>query len=140
MVEEQLQALGTDVLTVRPGQGWHRGVRSSSARMNVTDAYAVEREADAIVLAAPEMVSNVQTEFGRSNANMRVTGTTANFARLNNYEVEYGRFFSEEENAGRRRVAVLGGAVPEVFSSTPIEMLGQRISLRNVTFEVVGVL
>jgi putative ABC transport system permease protein len=139
-VESQLQALGTDVLTVRPGQGWHRGVRSSSARMYVTDAYAVEKEADAILMAAPEMVSNAQIEFGRSNANMRVTGTSANFAELNNYQVEYGRFFSDEENAGRRRVAVLGGAVAETFQSTPLEMLGQRITIRNVTFEVVGVL
>ena len=78
----QLQALGTDVLTVRPGQGWHRGVRSSNARMYLTDAYAVQSGTEAITLAAPEMVSNAQVEFNRSNANMRVTGTTANFAEL----------------------------------------------------------
>ena len=139
-VESQLQALGTDVLTGRPGQGWHRGVRSSSARMYLTDAYAVESGTEAITLAAPEMVSNAQIEFGRSNANMRVTGTTANFAELHNYSVEYGRFFTPEEDAGRRRVAVLGGAVAETFQSTPIDMLGRTISIRNVTFEVVGVL
>jgi len=139
-VEAQLQALGTNVLTVRPGQGWHRGVRSGSARMYLTDAYAVEDRADAIVLAAPEMVSSAQVEFNRSNANVRVTGTTANFAELNSFEAEYGRFFTAEEDAGRRRVAVLGGTVPELFDSTPLEMLGQRISIRNVTFEVVGVL
>jgi len=139
-VESQLQALGTDVLTVRPGQGWHRGVRSGDARMYVTDAEAVQNQADAILMAAPEMVSNAQVEFGRSNANMRVTGTTASYATLNNYDVEYGRFFTAEEDAGRRRVAVLGGAVPEMFQSTPIDMLGQRINIRNVTFEVVGVL
>jgi putative ABC transport system permease protein len=139
-VESQLQALGTDVLTVRPGQGWHRGVRSSDARMYLTDSYAVERGADAIELAAPEMVSNAQVEYGRSNANVRVTGTTASYSELNNYEPEYGRFFSEAENSGRRRVAVLGGTVPEMFSATPLEMLGQNISIRNVTFEVIGVL
>ncbi len=139
-VEAQLQALGTNVLTVRPGQGWHRGVRSGSARMYLTDAYAVEDRADAIVLAAPEMVSSAQVEFGRSNANLRVTGTTENFAELNSFEAEYGRFFTAEEDAGRRRVAVLGGTVPELFDSTPLEMLGQRLSIRNVTFEVVGVL
>ena len=139
-VEAQLQALGTNVLTVRPGQGWHRGVRSGSARMYLTDAYAVEDRADAIVLAAPEMVSSAQVEFNRSNANVRVTGTTANFAELNSFEAEYGRFFTAEEDAGRRRVAVLGGTVPELFDSTPLEMLGQRISIRNVTFEVVGIL
>ncbi len=139
-VEAQLQALGTNVLTVRPGQGWHRGVRSGSSRMYLTDAYAVEDRADAIVLAAPEMVSSAQVEFNRSNASIRVTGTTANFAELNSFEAEYGRFFTAEEDAGRRRVAVLGGTVPEVFDSTPLEMLGQRISIRNVTFEIVGVL
>ena len=139
-VESQLQALGTDVLTVRPGQGWHRGVRSSNARMYVTDAYAVESGTEAITMAAPEMVSNAQVEFNRSNANMRVTGTTAKFAELNNYEVEYGRFFTPEEDAGRRRVAVIGGEVPETFQSTPLDMLGETISIRNVTFEVVGVL
>jgi putative ABC transport system permease protein len=139
-VEAQLQALGTNVLTVRPGQGWHRGVRSGSARMYLTDAYAVEDRADAIVLAAPEMVSSAQVEFNRSNANLRVTGTTANFAELNSFEAKYGRFFTAEEDAGRRRVAVLGGTVPELFDSTPLEMLGQRISIRNVTFEIVGVL
>jgi putative ABC transport system permease protein len=139
-VESQLQALGTDVLTVRPGQGWHRGVRSSNARMYVTDAYAVESGTEAITMAAPEMVSNAQVEFNRSNANMRVTGTTAKFAELNNYEVEYGRFFTPEEDAGRRRVAVIGGEVPETFESTPLDMLGETISIRNVTFEVVGVL
>jgi putative ABC transport system permease protein len=139
-VESQLQALGTDVLTVRPGQGWHRGARSGSARMYLTDAEAVEEEADAILMAAPEMVSNAQVEFGRSNANLRVTGTTTSYATLNNYAVELGRFFTVDEDAGRRRVAVIGGAVPEMFQSTPIEMLGQRININNVTFEVIGVL
>ena len=87
-VESQLQALGTDVLTVRPGQGWHRGVRSSSARMYLTDAYAVETGTEAITLAAPEMVSNAQVEFNRSNANVRGTGTPASSAELNNHEAE----------------------------------------------------
>ena len=139
-VESQLQALGTDVLTVRPGQGWHRGARSGSARMYLTDAEAVQNEASSILMAAPEMVSNAQVESGRSNANLRVTGTTANFAELNNYVPEFGRFFTGEENAGRRRVAVLGGAVPEMFQSTALDMLGQQINIRNVTFDVIGVL
>jgi putative ABC transport system permease protein len=108
--------------------------------MYLTDAEAVEEEADAILMAAPEMVSNAQVEFGRSNANLRVTGTTTSYATLNNYAVELGRFFTVDEDAGRRRVAVIGGAVPEMFQSTPIEMLGQRININNVTFEVIGVL
>jgi putative ABC transport system permease protein len=139
-VEQQLESLGTNVLTVRPGQGWHRGARSAPTRMYVDDAYAVDEGAEAIAEVSPEMVGNHQVGFSRSNANLRITGTTPNFASLNNYTVEIGRFFAEQENAGRRRVAVVGGAVPELFAATGLQMVGQRISVRNVTFEVIGVL
>jgi putative ABC transport system permease protein len=139
-VQEQIDALGTNVLTVRPGQLWFHGARGARARMYVSDALAVAEEAEVITAVAPEMVSTLQVEHGRSNANLRVTGTTSNFADLNAYEVVVGRFFSRMENEGRRRVAVLGGAVPDLLGSTPLEIVGQRITINNVGFEVVGVL
>ena len=139
-VEDQIARLGTNVLTVRPGQGWFRGVRSGNARLTVDDAEAVAREAEAITMVAPEMDASFQVELGRTNANLRVMGTTPNFVDVNNYEVLYGRFFDASENAGRRRVAVLGGAVPATLDADPATLVGQRMSIRNVSFEIVGVL
>ncbi len=140
-VQEQIEQLGTNVLSVRPGQAWFRGTRGgSSAKMEVKDALIVQRDASAITAVAPEMQRNAQVEFGRSNANLRVTGTSANYYEVNNYEVIMGRFFEGYENEGRRRVAVLGGAVPAVLGTTPEMIVGQKMSIQNVTFEVVGVL
>ncbi len=139
-VESQISRLGTNVLTVRPGQGMMGGVRGGSdARLTVEDATALTR-ADAVVAIAPEMRSNLQTQFGRTNANVRIMGTTPNYASINNYVVELGRFFSESENSGRKRVAVLGGAIPGVLGTDAASIVGQTISIRNITFEVVGVL
>ncbi len=139
-VQSQIEALGTDVLTVRPGQIWFRGAHGGQSRMYATDAAAVEQDAEVVTAVAPEMVNSLQVEYGRSNANLRVAGTTPNFADLNRYRVQIGRFFDERENAGRRRVAVLGGAVPEVLGSAAADIVGQRIAISNVAFEVVGVL
>jgi putative ABC transport system permease protein len=139
-VQEQIEQLGTNVLSVRPGQAWFRGTRGGDAKMEVKDAFAVERDASSIIAVAPEMMSNAQIEYGRSNANLRVTGTTPNYHEVNNYKVSVGRFFDGQENEGRRRVAVLGGAVPAVLGTTAEMVVGEKISIRNVTFDVVGVL
>ena len=141
-VDEQISALGTNVLTVRPGQGMFRGVRGgSNARLTMEDFEAVKaRATTAIVQLAPEMQGQLQVQFGRSNASIRILGTTPNFADVNNYTVQMGRFFDESEVQGRRRVAVLGGAVPAVLGVEAGDVLGQMISIRNISFEVVGVL
>ncbi len=139
-VEEQIARLGTNVLTIRPGQGMFGGVRGGSdARLTVEDAAAIAA-APSIVSIAPEMRGQLQVQFGRSNANVRIMGTTANYADVNNYRVAVGRFFDESENAGRKRVAVLGGAVPAVLGTDATSIVGHTISIRNITFEVVGVL
>ena len=139
-VEQQIANLGTNVLTIRPGQGMFRGVRGGGARLRVQDAEAVESGAPAVIAMAPEMQGQLQVQFGRSNANVRIMGTTANYAEVNNYEIELGRFFNEGEDQGRRRVAVLGGGVLEALGTTAPEIVGQTISIRNISFEVVGVL
>ncbi|MCG8469807.1 MAG: ABC transporter permease [Gemmatimonadetes bacterium] len=139
-VEEQIAALGTNVLTVRPGQGFSRGVRGSGARMTMDDVDAVQGNAPAIVELAPEMQGQLQIQFGRTNANVRIMGTTPNYHRVENYTVSMGRFFDEAENQGRRRVAVLGGAIPAVLGVEPGELLGRTMSIRNISFEIVGIL
>ncbi|MFQ5679243.1 MAG: ABC transporter permease [Gemmatimonadota bacterium] len=139
-VEEQIARLGTNVLTVQPGLGDFHGVRSGEARLTVDDVEAVRRGSPSIEALAPQMQRSYQVKYRRANANTRIIGTTPNFPRVNNWDVEIGRFFTEAENSGRRRVAVLGSAVPEELGVTAAEVLGRPISIRNITFEVVGVL
>ncbi|MEE8520272.1 MAG: ABC transporter permease [Gemmatimonadota bacterium] len=139
-VEEQIDRLGSNVLTVRPGQAWFHGVRGGDTKLTVDDAEAVGREATSVAWLAPEMRGNYQIEYRRSNANLRVIGTTASYPMVNHYKVKLGRFFDTREDEGRRRVAVLGGAVPKVMGINALQLIGQQITIRNLTFEVVGVL
>jgi len=139
-VEEQIAQLGTNVLTIRPGQGMFGGVRGGSeARLTVEDAEAIAA-APAVVSIAPEMRGNQQVVFNRANANVRIMGSTSNYAEVNNYDLALGRFFDRSENEGRKRVAVLGGAIPGLLGTDAMSIVGRTISIRNITFEVVGVL
>ncbi len=139
-VQEQISSLGTDVLTVRPGSGWFSRGGSRAARLTVDDLRMVERNASSVARMAPEMDENFQVEFGAANANFRVVGTTPSYREISRMDLRFGRFFDLEEDQGRRRVAVLGSAVPEALGVDPLEMVGRQISIRNIGFEVVGVM
>jgi putative ABC transport system permease protein len=86
------------------------------------------------------MQSSEQVKYGRANANLRIVGTVPAFQRVNRYEIALGRFFDTREDEGRRRVAVLGGAVPGVLGIDATELVGQQIAIASIPFEVVGVL
>jgi len=54
-------------------------------------------------------------------------------------DIDYGRFFSEEDDSNRAHVAVIGSeAKTKLFGG--LYPIGQRIRLNGISFEVIGVL
>jgi putative ABC transport system permease protein len=140
-VQEQIQRLGTDLLSIYPGQSFMHGVASEQrVSLTLADAEAVQREAKVISNVVPEMSGNRQVTFGNSNINVSIVGTTANYVPVNNYKVEAGRMFTMGDNAARRRVAVIGGAVPNMLNSNGRAMIEQTIQIGGIPFEIVGLL
>ncbi len=140
-IEEQIQALGTDRLSIYPGQSFHRGVASSS-RVSLTtdDAAALAADAPALRAVVPELSSNFQIKYGSRNANIRVVATTPEYVTVNNMELVAGRNLGHGDGDARRRVAVLGSAVPEMVDANGEAMIGQELVIRGLRFEVIGLL
>jgi putative ABC transport system permease protein len=71
--------------------------------------------------------------------NTTILGCTINYPSVRNYKVASGRFFTQDEVDGRRRVAVIGSYIKsELFpDSNPI---GAMIKVGRLRLEVVGVL
>lgn len=66
-------------------------------------------------------------------------GVTSAYARMHASQPELGRFFTDEEDKKRSRVAVIGMTiVREVFGGQ--NPLGEMIKINRVSFQVVGVL
>jgi len=140
-VEEQIQALGTDLLSVYAGQSMRHGVASAN-RVSLTtdDAVALAQGAYALKAVIPELSRNQQIKFGNQNANVSVLATVPAYVEVNNYTVVAGRMFTKADNDAKRRVVVLGYAVPETLGGNGAAMIGQQISIRGIPFEIIGLL
>jgi len=138
-ISERLQSLGTNVVSVRPGSGFARGIDRGNARLTVDDAEALAGS-DVIAAVVPEMESRYQVEYGGSNGNLSVLGTWPDYFGVRNQKLADGRFFTMAENDSRRRVAVIGALVGERLGVPTASLLGQKITIRGVSFEVIGIL
>jgi putative ABC transport system permease protein len=140
-VQDQIERLGTNLLSVYPGQSFMRGV-ASGERVSLTmdDADALRQAARVITEVVPEMSSNRQVKLANTNINVSIVGTTPNYTGVNNYEIDAGRMFTAGDDDGRRRVAVVGGGVPNQLGVNGVAMIGQTLSIGGIPFEVVGLL
>ena len=139
-VREQIETLGTDLLSVYAGQSMHRGVSSSSVRLTTDDSEALQREGRGFKAIIPEMRRTQQVKYLNQNLSVNVIGTSPAYVDANNYTVAYGRAFTAGDGESRKRVAVLGYAIPDQLSANPAALLGQQIAIRGIPFEIIGVL
>lgn len=143
-IKARITSLGTTLLTVNPGQVQARGIASEAdrARITMSDAIALE-DANSTYISAvqPEMNRQLQVQFNTKNTSTQIVGTTANYPEVRKYEMEAGRMFTTQEDAGKQRLAVLG---PVVVTNLGIEnanaIIGESIRIRGIQFTVVGVL
>ena len=140
-VEDQIASLGANTFTIYPGQSFRGGVAQGD-RVNLTtdDYLAIKREARLIKEVVPELASNQQVTYGGQNLNTQVLGTTANFLEVLNYSVQYGRPFTDGDDESRQRYVLLGSEVPEQLGQNAQAMIGQSLSIRGISFEIIGVL
>jgi putative ABC transport system permease protein len=137
-VEQQLEALGANVITVTTWMRFAQGIAREQA-LTTDDAVALRNEARNVSAVAPEQSSRQQVKLGNRNLNLSVIGTTQDHAVVNGFELENGRMLTAIDDSSRRRVAVLGGEVPEQLGTTAEALLGRSILIKSLPFEVVGV-
>jgi len=140
-VEEQINRMGTSVLTIRPGQEFSHGVSRGDTQMSIEDAEALRNATRGFLRISPELQSRMQVTYLRWNSNNQVMGVWPDYFDMYDHGLISGRYFTEGEVRGRRRVAVLGYSIRESLGEIPAELLiGETIQVRGIPFEVIGVL
>jgi putative ABC transport system permease protein len=138
-INSQLDSLGGNILSVRAGSWFHRGVSSAEKQLSIDDAAAIERDVAAATAVVPETSGRIQVKFGNQNRNINIVGTTPNYADVNNFDLMYGRMFTEAENESKKRVIVLGGEVPPLLETEANMLIGQSILIKGTSFEIIGI-
>ncbi|HET7671478.1 MAG TPA: ABC transporter permease [Burkholderiales bacterium] len=140
-VEEQIRALGSNLLLVMSGATTAGGVRmgfGSNFTLSEDDAAAINREIpDAI--AAPALRGSAQVIWGNSNWSTQIYGVTPEYLDARQWPLAAGRVFEPAEMSGAGKVCLIGSTVAkQLFGSA--DPLDQVIRIKRVPFTVIGVL
>jgi putative ABC transport system permease protein len=139
-VQKSIANLGTNILQVRPGQGFGRGGGSARpADFKPGDLLAIrDQVAGGSAVAAQAQASGAAIHDG-ANWSTTITGTTNGYFDVQPWALAEGRYFTPAEEAAGRSVCILGATVNKnVFrSETPV---GSRMRIGNVSCEVIGLL
>ena len=140
-IQAEINRMGTSVLTISPGQQRSFGVSRGDTELSIDDALALRVETGGLLTVSPEQQTYMQISYLRWNSRSRVVGVWPEYFNIYDHELLHGRFFTQSEVQGRRRVAVLGYTASEDLGETPPEiLLGETIQIRGIGFEVVGIL
>jgi macrolide transport system ATP-binding/permease protein len=141
-IESSLASLGSNMLMLRPGAIRVAGVAQeagATTRLTIDDVAAIREHVPGVKEAAPNVTGRARVTFENKNWNTLVRGTGPEYAEMRASEPEVGRFFTEEENQRRQRVALIGlTVVRELFGDR--NPVGEFIKLNKVNFQVIGVL
>jgi putative ABC transport system permease protein len=155
-VQQQLQSLGTNVLTVFSSRGFGFGPggggfggrstpgnQSRAAQLTMKDVQALEQRANAPDLKSVNPVVGVPsvtaTYQGATYQPGQFLGTTPGYFGAANWHVAAGRLLTDADRANHAHVVVLGATVAQnLFGAA--NPLGQTIAVNGIQFQVVGVL
>jgi putative ABC transport system permease protein len=141
-VAEQIQSLGSNLIIVLSGSRTASGVRlGSGSQLTVTedDARAIEREIDAVQVAAPTVRGGVQVVAGNANWSTGLVGVTPGFLDARDWATALGRPLSQEDLDGAAKVVLLGQTVAQnLFGGG--DPTGQVVRINRVPLTVIGVL
>jgi putative ABC transport system permease protein len=141
-VAAQLARLGSNLVVVVPGNIVQGGVSlGAGARQSLVpgDATAIATQIPGAAAVAPQASMTAQVLAGNNNWSTSILGTTPPWLQAQAWTVASGRFFTFQENREMAKVAVLGQTVATNLFGTS-NPIGQTIIVRNVPFQVIGVL
>ncbi len=140
-IQSQLASLGSNLLTVRPGQMRVQGVAIQAGtvtRLTFPDLTAIS-QVSSVTRVSPSVTGRVQVVYGGKNANTQVEGVSTDFASMRASDPSVGRFFTDDEFRSRAKVVVLGTTVvKELFGDT--NPIGETIKINLINFTVIGIL
>lgn len=141
-IESQLSSLGANILVLRTGamrMGGASAEAGATALLYPEDGMAIRQKFPGVVEAAPNVQGRGQVSFKNKNWNTQLMGVVPEYKDLRSYQPSEGRFFTEEENRKRARVAVIGATLHrELFGGK--NAIGETIRINKNNFLVIGLL
>ena len=136
-VSDQISAMGTNQLIVRPGQ--RRGSGSNTPNFKQKDVDLIQNQVTGIAGVAPYSTVSANVIAQAKNYTTLITGTTNDFFTVGNWELQSGRKFQYGELKSGKASCILGTTVKNKLFAEQ-NPVGSRVRIKQFTCEVIGVL
>jgi putative ABC transport system permease protein len=145
LILNQVSSLGSNLVGILPGKSEDDGPPASAMGILITtlkndDIKALVGPEFPDVVAATGYVRGADTiNWGDNKIDTNFVGVSTDLLKVEDTSVRDGRFFSDEEEKGMAKVAVIGSQVAdELFAET--DPVGKQIRIKKTPFTVIGVM
>jgi macrolide transport system ATP-binding/permease protein len=138
-VLERIQAMGTDLLTIRRGPP---AVRASGVIVTsfLPEDLPFIASVPGVAMTVPETELSSLVRFGDQDLTVTTVGTGEDFPRVHDWPPDAGVFFTAEHVMRYAQVVVLGRTVVKNLFPNAVNPLGQYVLIGNAPFMVIGVM
>jgi putative ABC transport system permease protein len=143
-IQNQIQSLGANLLTINPGAqriGGVRGAPGGVTTLTLEDAEAIKNspEIASIINVSPEFSRRTQVVAGGTNTNTQIVGVTPAYSSIHKITLTSGSFISQRDVDSMSKVAVLGPQVVSDLYGEGSDPIGQNIKINGKSFKIIGV-
>jgi putative ABC transport system permease protein len=138
-----MSSMGSNLVMIMPDFQSRGGVSlgaSNSMVLKYSDVTAIRNEAASISLVSPSVNSSGQAIYGNQNTLTSIYGISEEYLEIRKLTIETGRIFNETEVRSMAKVCLLGQTVVENLFGEDSDPVGATIRIKNLPFEVIGVL
>ncbi|WP_260924471.1 ABC transporter permease [Novosphingobium sp. 9] len=139
-VQAQIAQLGTNVLMVRPGQGFGRGGGGALPQdFKSDDVEAIRQQVAGVVAVAPQAQSTARVIYDGANWSTTINGTTNAYFTVQPWKLSAGRLFTPLEEQAGSAACIIGSTVQTNLFKV-VDPIGKRMRVGTVSCTVVGTL
>ena len=139
-VQSQISALGTNILQIRPGQGFGRGGGGPRPPdFEMADLEAIAQQIAGVTAVAPQAQTSGTAIYEGANWSTTVNGTTDAYFTVQPWPLVEGRTFTPAEEEAGKAVCIIGNTVRQnLFRGG--SAVGSRFRIKGISCDVIGVL
>lgn len=146
-IEEQFANLGSNLLIVSPGElvnedgefnQENAALSLTTSKLTLNDSNNLAKVGYPLGDIAPVIQGSVEVRTDQGKRSGISVATTKEYSTMRNTKAVEGRFLSESDVTGNRKVAVIGSKIKEKLF-VGIDPVGQHVTINRIKFDVIGV-
>lgn len=137
-IVQRIESMGSSLLMVHPGAPGTRPT-GDVATLVIADAEAL-KDIPNVNVISPQRSMRATVRYGSLDYQTNITGVWPGYAAMQNWKMARGSFIAQADVQSYAAVVVLGQTVVKNMFPNGEDPIGRYVLVKNVPFEVVGVL